>query len=102
MTAALSSRTPRERDIEQVNFDGKKRGYRVWAMVSVAITELAYNFILFFCLSRAKSSSRQLAGRPVPFIEEKMDWQLGGGMMMFGACLEEVGYTRREWGSLEA
>lgn len=47
MTATLSSRTPRERDIEQVTFDGKKRGYRVWATVSVAITELAYNFILF-------------------------------------------------------
>lgn len=47
MIAALSNRTPREEDIEQVNFDEKKGDYRVWAMVPVAITELAYYLIIF-------------------------------------------------------
>lgn len=47
MTAALSNRTPVEEDIEQVNFDGKKGVYRVWAMVPVSITELAYYLIIF-------------------------------------------------------
>lgn len=46
MIAALSNRTPREEDIEQVNFD-EKGDYRVWAMVPVAITELAYYLIIF-------------------------------------------------------
>lgn len=87
MTVILPSRIPRERrDIKQVNFDGKKRGYEVWAMVSIAITKLAYYFILFSpCHSRAKSFlPRQLTDRPLPFTEGEMDWQLRSGMMMFG------------------
>lgn len=89
MTGALLSRIPREkeRDIEQVNFDGKKRDYGVQAVIPIAITELAYYFILFSsCLSRAKSFlPRQLEDKTVSFTEGEMGWQLGGKMLMFCA-----------------
>lgn len=88
MTRILPSRIPRERrGIKQVNFDGKKSGYEVRAMVPIVITKLAYYFIHspHPCHSRAKSFlPRQLAERTVPFTEGEMDWQLGGNMMMFG------------------
>lgn len=79
----------RETDIGYVNLDGKRRSYGVWAVVPIATTELALLFHSFFCLSKAKSLSRQLADRPVPFTEGEMGWQLGSGIMMFGAwkCL---------------
>lgn len=40
MTVALPSSIPREEDIRQVNFEGKRRGYRVWAMIPIVITKL--------------------------------------------------------------